>query len=162
MSRAVSLSARAALYAQQTSVVPLMLLTIDHDDLPAPVRLVSDLQNVVSRGNTYLAYPFEPMLPPAVQGELPRLDMVFHDVQQELIIIARSITTPASVEIEVVMSTALNTVEAGPWSFEVTSIQYSATELRLGLTVESLVTEPYPYRLFNPVDFPLLFKAVAR
>ncbi len=162
MSRDVSLAARAALYAQQTSVVPLMLLTIDHDDLVTPVRLVSDLVDLTSRGNTYQAYPFEPMLPPAVQGELPRLDMVLHDVDQTLVVIARSISTPATVAIEVVMSTTPGTVEAGPWSFEVTSIQYSAAELRLGLTVESLITEPYPYRLFNPVDFPLLFKAVAR
>jgi len=162
MSRAVSAGARAALYAQQTNVVPLMLLTIDHADLVTPIRLVSDLQNVVSRGNTFTGYPFEPMLPPAVQGELPRLDMVFHDVTQELIIIARSITTPASVSIEVVMSTSLDTVEAGPWPFEATGIQYSDRELRLSLTVESLITEPYPYRLFNPVDFPMLFRAVRR
>lgn len=162
MSRNVSVAARAALYAQQTSVVPLMLLTIDHDDLVTPVRLVANLVDVVSRGDTYSAYPFEPMLPPAVQGELPRLDMVFHDVDQTLIVIARSISTPATVDIEVVMSTSLDTVEAGPWTFEVTSIQYSATELRLGLTVEQLITEPYPYRLFNPVDFPMLFQAVRR
>lgn len=162
MSRDVSLAARAALYAQQTSVVPLMLLTIDHDDLVTPVRLVSDLVDLTSRGNTYAAYPFEPMLPPSVQGEMPRLDMVFHDVDQTLVVIARSISTPASVSIEVVMSTTPDTVEAGPWSFEVTSIQYSATELRLGLTVEQLITEPYPYRLFNPTDFPMLFKAVSR
>lgn len=162
MSRDVSLAARAALYAQQTSVVPLMLLTIDHDDLVAPVRLVSNLTAVTSRGNTYLAYPFEPMVPPSVQGELPRLDMVFHDVEQTLVAIVRSITTPATVDIEVVMSTSLDTVEAGPWRFEVTHIQYSAGEVRLGLTVEQLLTEPYPYRLFNPVDFPLLFRAVRR
>ncbi len=162
MSRDVSLAARAALYAQQTSVVPLMLLTIDHDDLVAPVRLVSDLVNLTSRGNTYSAFPFEPMLPPAVQGELPRLDLVFHDVEQELVAIARSISTPATVSMELVMSTSPDTVEAGPWQYDVTSIQYTAAELRLGLTVEQLITEPYPYRLFNPVDFPLLFRAVRR
>lgn len=160
--RDASLAFRAALYAQSTSVVPLMLLTIDHDDLVTPIRLVSNIVDIVSRGNTYSAFPFRPMIPPADAEELPRLDMVFEDVTQDLIVAARSVSTPPSVTVEVVSSADLDTVEAGPWNFEIQAVQYGRRELRLSLTVESLLTEPYPYRLFTPGDFPLLFRAVAR
>lgn len=160
--RDTSLAFRAALYAPSTAIVPLMLLTIDHDDLVTPIRLVSNIVDIVSRGDTYSAFPFRPMIPADVKGELPRLDMVFEDVTQDLVVVARSISTPASVVIEVVSSADLDTIEAGPWNFETTTVQYSRKEMRIGLTVESLITEPYPYRLFNPVDFPLLFRAVAR
>ena len=158
--RDTSAAARAALYAAQTGKVFLHLLTIDHDDMPAPVRFVDDLVDITSRGNLYTAFPFRALLPADVDGELPQLDLVVDNVTRDLVDEIRSIATPAEVTLEVVIADTPDTVEAGPFNLEVVRATYNAREIRLSLASESLLTEPYPVRLFTPSDFPLLFNAV--
>lgn len=160
MSRDVSATARAALYAPQTSEVLLTLLTIDHDDMPSPVRFVDNLEDVTSRGDTYTAFPFRAVLPADVEGELPQVEVVVDNVTRELVAEIRSIATPASVTLEIILASDPDTVEAGPWHLEVVAATYTATEIRLTLTAEALMSEPYPVGLFTPTRFPMLFQAV--
>lgn len=158
----MSTAARAALYAPQTSAVFLDLLTIDHDDMDAPVHFVNNLTDITSNGSVFTAFPFQAVIPPDVEGELPQIDLVVDNVTRDLIADVRSISTPASVTLEVIIASAPDTIEAGPFLFQVTAAEYDAQEIRLSLTSEPLMQEPYPYRLFIPGDFPLLFKAVPR
>jgi hypothetical protein len=138
----------------------LHLLVIDHDTMPAPVRLVANTEDVVSDGETYTAFPFRCVLPPAVQGELPQLDLVVDNVTRELVDEIRSIATPASLTISVVLAATPDTVEVGPYLLEVVGAAYDRHEVRLSLAAEPLLTEPYPQGLFTPGQFPLLFNAV--
>ena len=158
--RNISASARAALYSAQTSKAMFHLLTIEHADMAETVRLVDNLTDVVSRSNTYTAFPFIAALPPDSDGEVPQVDIVCDAVDRSLIIVARSISTPATVTIEVVVSDSPDTVEAGPYIFDLVGIQYDAKEIRFSLAYEPLATEPYPSRTFSPTLFPLLFNAV--
>lgn len=160
--RETSTTARAALYAAQTPLVFLHLVTIEHDDLATPIRLVDNLEDIVSGGDTYTAFPIRVQLPPDVPGEIPSLDMVVDAVDQTLIQALRSIATPPTVSIEVIIASTPNTIEAGPFAFEVLEAQYNATEVRLRLEAERLLSEPYPSGLFTPTHFPMLFQAVGR
>lgn len=160
--RDTSIAARAALYAPQTGKVFLHLLTIDHDDMPARVRFVDNLDDITSRGNVYTAFPFRALLPADVEGELPTLDLVVDNVTRELVDEVRSIATPAEITIEVVIADTPDTVEVGPILLEVAGVSYDRQELRLSLVSERLMTEPYPAGLFTPSDFPFLFNAVDR
>lgn len=160
MSRTLTSATRAALYAPQTGKVLLHLLTIDHADMAAPVRLVDDLVDIVSRGDTYTAFPFEAALPVDTDGEVPQLEITCDAVTRELIVEIRSIATPATMTLEVVAADSPDDVEAGPYVFDVVSAQYDATEITLRLTYEPLTVEPFPALIFNPHDFPLLFQAV--
>ena len=156
-----SAATRAALYAPQTSLVLIHLLTIDHDDMAAPVRFCDQLTDVVSRGDTYTAFPCQWQRPPDVDGEMQRIEMVLDNVSRELVQTVRSISTPAAVTIEIVTSAALDTVEWGPGNFEFGGIRMTERELRIQLVAEQLLSEPFPYRIFTPTGFPLLFQPVA-
>ena len=160
--RDTSTAARAALYAPQTAAVFLHLLTIDHDDMPSPVRFVDNLTDIVSNGDTYTAFPFRAVLPADVDNELPQLDLIVDNVTRELVDEVRSIATPATVSIDVVIADDPYTIEAGPFLMEVVTAVYTATEMKLTLTGERLLNEPYPVGLFTPLLFPLLFNAVGR
>ena len=160
--RDVSGTARASLYAPRTAEVWLHLVTIDHDDLATPIRLCDNLTDIVSRGNTYTAFPIRPVLPPDVATEIPAIDLVIDAVDRSIIQMVRSISTPPSVSIEVILASSPNTVEAGPFLFEAAVAEYGDREVRLRLEAERLLTEPYPAGLFTPSHFPMLFQAVAR
>ena len=51
MARDVSLTARQAIYAQETDEAFIVLLTIDHAELSDPIRVANYDVNVVSRGS---------------------------------------------------------------------------------------------------------------
>lgn len=159
--RDVSTTARAALYAPSTEQVFLHLVTIDHDDLVTPFRLVDNLTDIVSDGDTFTAFPIRVVLPPDVPGELPQLDLVVDAVDQTVIAAIRAIATPPTITINVVMASTPDVVECGPFVYEATAVEYNATELRFRLEVERILTEPYPAGLFTPTAFPMLFQAVA-
>jgi len=160
--RVTSATARAALYAPQTPLVFLHLVTIDHDDLGAPIRLVDNLIDITSRGDLYTAFPIRVVLPPDVPGELPGLDLTIDAIDQSLITALRSISSPPKISIDVIIASTPDTIEAGPFAFDVTSCEYNANEVRLRLEAERLLSEPYPSGIFSPVAFPMLFQAVAQ
>jgi len=63
MPRTLSNAALASMNAQATGEVWLVLLTLSHPTLATPIRLVNNNEDVVSRGSTFLAFPFEVELP---------------------------------------------------------------------------------------------------
>jgi hypothetical protein len=62
----------------------LLLLEISHVDLPAPIRVVNDTQDLVSGGNLYVAAPFSFTLPDDRAGQPPRAQLVFSNVGRDL------------------------------------------------------------------------------
>jgi len=50
MPRSISSTAQAAINAQETDEIFLILLTISHDDLAEPIRVVSNNENITSNG----------------------------------------------------------------------------------------------------------------
>jgi hypothetical protein len=160
MSRAISVAAKAALYAPHTSVVFLTLLTIDHEEMDAPVRFVDNLTDVTSRGDVYTAFPFSTSLPPDAEGELPQIDLICDNVTRDLITTVRNIATPASVTMEVVIADTPDTVEVGPYIFDIIGATYDVKEIRFTLMYEPLMQEPFPADIFSPTNFPSLFNAV--
>ncbi|NDC57532.1 MAG: DUF1833 domain-containing protein, partial [Alphaproteobacteria bacterium] len=61
--RSLSATAVASLTAETTDEVWLPLVTISHADLSSPIRVVANNENITSRGNTFIGYPFEIELP---------------------------------------------------------------------------------------------------
>jgi hypothetical protein len=62
----------------------LTLLEITHVDLPVPIRVVDDVQNVTSNGNEFIALPFEISLPEDVSGQIPQGIIRVDNVGREL------------------------------------------------------------------------------
>jgi hypothetical protein len=157
--RAISADGRAALYAAQSAEVWLQLLTITHDSIGTPIRLVSNTEAVTSRGDAYLAFPFELAIPATAQESV---ELIVDNVTRELIDEVRSIDTPLSISLEIVLASAPDTVEAGPFIFQSRSAEYDAQRMRLTLAYEPMLNEPFPAYSYTPLDYPGLFQAVDR
>lgn len=157
--RDLSDPALAAIYAPRTDEVFLELITISHPDLATPQRLVNDRVDIVSRGETYTAFPFEARLQPSRDGELPTADLVSASTA-ELVDLVRSLEAPPDVAVELIMASSPDTVEQGPFNFTATEASYDATSITLQLAFEALLSEPYPSGIFSPATFPGMFQSV--
>ena len=65
--------------------MPLLLLEIDHADLPAPVRVVNDNLDVTFETNLYQALAFRASLPDDVPQKLPRARLAVDNVGKDLV-----------------------------------------------------------------------------
>ena len=110
-----------------------------------------------SRGNTYLYAGVDVTLPDEQDKSPPASKLTIANVTRDLVPLARSINTPAQVMIEAVLASAPDIVESSWPGFDMSNLTYDATSLQFDLTVDALVTEPYPGGTFSPANFPGLF-----
>ena len=158
MSRTLSLTAKNAIYAQETSEVFIQLIEITHDDLDTPIQVCSDARQVVSNGKTYLPFPFAIVMPEENAENIPSVRLRIDNIDRSIITAVRSITTPAAVAFSIVLASSPDTVEAGPFTFSMVNVDYNA------LTVEgeliftgNVLNDPFPALTFSPGNFPGIF-----
>ena len=167
MSRTVSLTLRTALNAEQTGETTIFLITVVHPSLGTPLRFSSDpttrltvdpLQyGTVSRGNTYNFLPIGLVMPDDSDQTPPAMKLVLDNVMRDAIPLLRSISTPATVTIEMVLASAPDTVEVAWTGFDLVNVDYNDGSISADLTINALVTEPYPAGSFTPSGFGGLF-----
>lgn len=170
MSRLPSLSPDAlkAMFSPDADSTLITLLTISGAGVSTQ-RLADDytqrisetanevLYGVRSRNSNFLFLPFVITLPAEEQDGVPRIQVVFRDVSRQLIPIVRAINTALDVKIELVLSKTPDTVEVEFPGFLLGGATYNQDTITAELTVESLVTEPFPAHTFTPNYFPGLF-----
>ena len=164
MSRTISTKFRAALYARETDEIALTLLTISHADLTEDLRLctaaVERLENdppvygVISRGQQYLYAPIDITLPEDVAGSDPRASLSIDNIDLTLIETIRSINEGATIRLEIVLASDPHTVEIEFPSLKMVSSEYDRQRIVVDLTIDPLVTEPFPGDSYTPSYFP--------
>lgn len=157
MPRALSATAKSAIYAQETGEVFVMLVTIAHVALVSSLRFASNTQDVTSRGNVYLGWPFRVALPAELDDQLPVVQLQIDNVDRRIMEGVRQLTSPPTVTLEVVLASAPDTVEAGPFDFSLKGCDYDALVITGTLAFEDVLNEPYPAFTFTPGLFPGLF-----
>ena len=84
MARSYSAEYKSTL-AEVNSLEPsLILLEIIHPDLSEPVRIVNDTDDIVCKGNTYVACPFRCSLPDDFENQIPKASLAVDNVGREL------------------------------------------------------------------------------
>ena len=155
--RTLSPVALNAVLEQQTDVVYHTLLTIDHPDFAAPIRVVDNNADVVSNGETYTAFPFLINLPAEQDNQLPHVQLTIDAIDQTIIRALKALTTPPTVELSVKTSNDPDVIEVGAYKFTMSSTTFNALILTSTLRFEDLLHEPYPSQRFLPSNFPGLF-----
>jgi len=84
MARTYSAQYKSTLAKVSAEETPLVLLQIDHPQLPSPVRVVNDTQNITSNGQEYIAFPFQVVLPDDFENQLPRSRVSIANVGRDL------------------------------------------------------------------------------
>lgn len=166
--RILSLNFREALFAQESGEVPIFLLTITHPALiDGPILLSTDptvrlsdtplRYGTISREAEYLFAGVDLTLPSEQDKSPPASKLIVQNVTRDLVPLARSVNSPPAVKIETVLASSLDFVEITWPKFDMSNLTYDAGQLVFDLTIDSLVTEPYPSGTFSPASFPGLF-----
>ena len=157
MARSLSPAVVNALMAQETDEGFVMLLTINHADLAQPIRVASTSTNFTSNGNVYQAFPFEVNLPPEQEDRPPQVTLTIQNVDRQIVQAVRSISSAPTVDMSVVMFSAPDDIEVGPFSFTLNGIGYDRLTVSGQLGYEEILSQPWPEGSMNPTGFPGLF-----
>ncbi len=157
MPRGLSATATAALNAAQTKEVLLCLITLDHDGLANPIRLVNDVADITSRGEVYTACDFDLKLPQESGDRLPSTTAQIANVDRALTASLRGLTTPGTVALEVILASSPDTVEAGPYRFRTETMEFDVDKVTFRLAYEDFLNEAFPKDQISPSDFPGVF-----
>lgn len=156
MPRTLSNAAIASMNAHATSDVWLVLLTLSHATLATPIRLVNNNENIVSRGNTYLAFPFEVELPGEDPDQPPKASLRIDNVDRRVVQTLRSLSAPPTVTLEVILASAPDTVEVSFTNMTMRNAQYDSLTVTGDLTFDSIYSEPVTLTM-TPNRFPGMF-----
>lgn len=185
MSRLSTLSADAirAMFSSETDEQLIMLVTItDPEDLANPIRLADGftqrltgsttttntitgdttdsevIYGVVSNSLRYVFLPMQITLPTEQETGVGNCSIVFNYVTQEAIYLIRQhLTKPAEVNIQLILASDPNYIEASFPKFYITNATYNAESIQLQLEMISFSREPFPNFNFTPLYFPGLF-----
>jgi len=167
MSRTVSLTLRTAANAEATGEILIFLVTVTHELLETPLRFSSDpterlsvdplVYGTSSRGDTYSFLPLGLVLPDDSDGTPPAIKLTIDNVSRDMIPLLRSVSTPATVTVELVLASDPDTVEVAWPDFDLVNASYDAGQVSIDLAVNALATEPYPAGSFTPSGFPGMF-----
>ena len=153
MSRTLSAGASAGVNAQQTGEVFHTLLTVENSGGP-PIRMTDNSEDVVSRGKTFIAYPFALELPSDAAGHISEARLAIDNVARALVDEVRSLTEPLVLTIEVVTATTPDTVELELIDYTLKNVTYDVMTISGTLTQENFLSEPYPKDILSAATFP--------
>jgi len=175
MSRLNSLSQSAvrAMLASETPEALILLITITNPaDLTAPIRLADGYTNrinslttdneivygVTSNSKNYIFLPMQLSLPGEQEAGAAQCSLILNFVTKEAIELIRThLTSPVSVQIDLVLASSPDRIEASFSGFKISSVTYNADQITFDLNMVSLSREPFPCFTFTPANFPGLF-----
>lgn len=154
--RDLSQTALHSASAEETEEVWLCLLTIEHDDLAAPIRVVNNIEDIVSRTNTYLGCPFEIDEPGDDPNGPTDARLKVDNVSKEIVTAVRLISSPPTVTIEVILASDPDNLEYSIPYLTLRDASWDASFVQGTLRFEDLSVEPVAETI-TPGRMPGLF-----
>lgn len=156
MSNQLTPALLAQLFAQESSDPFLTLVTLTHDDFD-PIRLVNNSVDIISRGNTFMAFPMRIRFP-IDDGETARdFTIDFDNVSLELITEIRSVTDPIGVKIEMILASMPDVVQIVQDELQILTLQYTATALSAKVILDNFLNTAMTSESYGPTNFPGIF-----
>ena len=149
---------KLACLEQNTDEVFLWLLTIEHAASSTVFRLVNNLDPITSRGNEYMAFPFQFVLPEDDGETLPTIQISVDNVSLELIEIIRTYGTGISITSEIILASAPDTVEYAIEDLTLVDATYDKQSLTLTAQIQDLLNQRFPADDFLPRTFSGMFR----
>lgn len=137
--------------------VVLVLVTLTHPGLAAPLRACANGADVTSRGNVFTGSAFELRFPSAGERADWQAELRIDNIDSAIMAAVRGSKERATVLIEVVMSDAPDTVEVALADFVVRQVEADASAITAFLSPPVFETEPAVYQRFTPRIVPGLF-----
>lgn len=149
---------KSELYQQETDVLFVYLLTVNHADLAEPLRFTNNTDNIESNGDLYQAWPFDISLPDQGDDKIPRAQIVFDAADNNMVSVLRSLESQPSISIAIVDVDDPGTIEKSFSNMMVVSQAYTSDySVSLTLGMLDLTQERAQNLRFDKVRFPGLF-----
>jgi hypothetical protein len=143
--------------AQETEEAFIVLVIIEHDDLPAPIRLNNSGANIDSNGETFLRCPMQPTILDDDPDRPPQAALVVSNIDRTMIAALRGTLTPPEITMEIVKAGTPDYIEAGMGNLEMRNIEYDSMMIQGGLTPRKIKSQPAIDYNYTPSQFPGLF-----
>lgn len=153
---AFSAAALKMLMARTSKEVWLWLLTIDHPDLPDPIRWVRNNEDIVSDGETFAKCDFE-IIPPGMGGRNYSARLGMPNVSREIGFALMNMDGPADVLFQAVLASSPDTIELDFEGFKLRNVSWDVIIAEGELSRGSDDDEPYPKVRVTPASFPPWF-----
>lgn len=152
------LSAAATPLVQATSseIVFVCLLTFSMPGRDS-LRVCNNSVDVVSRGLTFTAFPFQIVLPNDDSERLPTVQLQIANVSGEIMEFIRGLPQAPELLLEVVTNVDFNVVEKSVGFLRLEQVGFDALTISGQLTVESVLARRFPSFDYTPVEYPALF-----
>lgn len=147
-----------AVVNQNTDEVFLFLITLSHDDLLNPIRVVNNVENINSRGMEFTAFPFDLILPQDDGDTLPQVIISLSNVDLSLVDEIRSLNSSLDVTLEIVLASNPSYVEMSIEGMKTISVQYDAQKIEATCQIEDVLNLVFPKDSYLPSNFPGLFQ----
>lgn len=157
MSRAVSLQALVALWAQQTNEAIIPLLTITHPEMEDTLRFALNPVDFVSRGETFLAFPFDLQAPSDSADRPPQGNLAVSNIDRRMAAFLEGVITPPQVDLEIVLASTPDTVEVAWLGLELQNPKYNLGRIEGLLQFQKTENEGFPKGILSPSYFPGMF-----
>jgi hypothetical protein len=157
VTRTLTDTLKLATFASGTSEVLAVLAEITHADLADPIRLTDNGEDLTSGGQVYTAYPFEISLPPDANDQVPKTTVRFANADLRITEALRSIDSPPTLNLSVVLATDPDTVEVGPVPFVLRDATYNDMAVEATLSFERIYQLRFPCVAMTPITSPGLF-----
>jgi len=156
LSNQLSPALLAQLYAQESDVPFLMLVTLTHSSF-SPIRLVNNSENIVSNGETFTAFPMRIRLP-MDDGESTReVSIEFDNVSLTLIDELRTVTTPIDVKVDMILSSNPDDIQISLDELKMRNVTYNKQIVSARLYLDSFLNVELTSERYSPKLYPGLF-----
>jgi len=156
VSRTLSTTAVASQNAENTDQVWLTAVTIAHDSLAEPIRVVDNTENIISNGNIFVAWDFTLQLPGEDPDNPVSASISIGNIDPEIIKSLRAISSPPTVTIQILLGDSPDVIEIEFSGLILRNATYDANQITGELRFEELLTEPIATTL-TPAMFPGMF-----
>lgn len=134
----------------------LILLTLTHPSLSAPLRLVNNMEDITSRGDVYTALSFEVRLPDQDPDTATVAQLRIDNVDQRIVAAVRALQSPPKVDLEVILASDPDEIEIAFTDMTLRNVTYDQAYVTGELSFEAIFVEPVSL-LMTPARFPGMF-----
>ncbi|MBB96921.1 MAG: hypothetical protein CML68_20280 [Rhodobacteraceae bacterium] len=170
--RRLSLNARQALDDPASEEIEVVLFMIEHEDLEeGPIRLSTDNTEELSedpfvmgtrsgwRGSNPETEPFlwtvaSAIVPSDLDEASSSGSLVLENLDSDMVTLIRSVRTPPTVHVAVVLASSPDDIEAEWSGFLITEASVSAGEITLSFSREDIESEAFPPGRMTRNNFP--------
>lgn len=152
----ISNYARRQILDVESTVAWIWLLTITPPG-NAPVRLARNIDPVTSRGNDYIPYAFDVLMPEDDGQTMPSARIVVDNVHPDLIRLLRQMEGAADILLELIAHTNPDRVEVQVRGMKLYSIEWNQFQITGFVSVQDLLGAGFPGDIYSPQEYEGLF-----